>query len=284
MFIEQTLEPNLERIEKIIADALAEDIGSGDETAALIPQDANAKLVFVTREKLIMAGGFIVPLVFASLDKNISTKVLVKEGEKAEQGSALIEVNGNARAILTGERVALNLLQRACSVATNTSKYVEKIKGTNAKILDTRKTMPCLRTIDKYAVRIGGGYNHRMGLYDAILIKDNHIAIYGSIKKVLETANKSNLPVEIECDNLAQMEAAIAVGAKFIMLDNMDNASLREAVKINNGRAKLEASGNVNLETIRAIAETGVDFISIGRLTHSVVNVDIGLDVKLESS
>ena len=281
MFIEQTLKPNLKAIEKIITDALAEDIGSGDVTASLIPQDATASLVFVTREQLIMAGGFIVPLVFASLDKNISTKVLVKEGEKAEKGSALIEVSGKARAILMGERVALNLLQRACSVATNTSKYVDKIKGTNAKILDTRKTMPCLRALDKYAVRIGGGYNHRIGLYDAILIKDNHIAVYGSIKKVLEEANKSNLPVEIECDNLAQMQDALAAGAKFIMLDNMDNKSLREAVKINNGRAKLEASGNVSLETISAIAETGVDFISIGRLTHSVVNVDIGLDIKI---
>ena len=281
MFIKQTLEPNFKAIEKIIADALAEDIGSGDATAALIPQDATANLAFVNREPLIMAGGFIAPLVFANLDKNITTRILVKEGQKAEQGSALIEVSGNARAILTGERVALNLLQRACSVATNTSKYVEKIKGTKAKILDTRKTMPCLRAIDKYAVRIGGAYNHRMGLYDAILIKDNHIAIYGSIKKVLETANKSNLPVEIECDNLAQMEEAVAAGAKFIMLDNMTNEQLFEAVKINNGRAKLEASGNVNLETIRAIAETGVDLISIGRLTHSIVNVDIGLDIEI---
>ncbi|MEI7669095.1 MAG: carboxylating nicotinate-nucleotide diphosphorylase, partial [Pseudomonadota bacterium] len=242
-----------------------------------------ANLKFVNREEIIFCGGFIVPLVFARLDNEIKTEIKITEGQKTPKNTTLIEVSGNARKILTCERVALNLLQRMSSVATLTAKYVDAVKDTKAIILDTRKTMPCLREIDKYAVRIAGAKNHRMRLDDAILIKDNHIAITGSVKsayKLAENGNKENLMIIVECDNIAQMEEALVAGAKRIMLDNMNLAELKKAVKINNGRAKLEASGNVNLTNINEIAETGIDFISIGRLTHSANSVDIGLDIK----
>ncbi|MEI6729735.1 MAG: carboxylating nicotinate-nucleotide diphosphorylase [Pseudomonadota bacterium] len=277
---------NQKEIDRIIDSALSEDIGKGDITAnLLIPETAKAHLVFKNREAMIMGGGFIVPQVFARLNPHIICKVNVEEGKLLEQANALIEVSGQGRAILSGERVALNLLQRISSIATNTAKYVQAVKGTNAIILDTRKTIPGLREIDKYGVRIGGGQNHRMRLDDAILIKDNHIAICGGISGALQKAiagNSGNLPIEIECDTIEQFKQALAAGATRIMLDNMPPEKLSQAVKINAGKAKLEASGNVNLQNIRKIAETGVDFISIGRLTHSVSNVDIGLDIEIE--
>lgn len=275
---------DFKEVERIISGALAEDIGTGDATAnLLVPESATATLVFVTREPVIMCGGEVVKQVFATVNKAITCKLLVKDGTKANKGDKLIEVSGPARAILTGERTALNLLQRMSAVATLTARYVDTVKGTNAIILDTRKTMPGLRVLDKYAVKTGGAQNHRMRLDDGILIKDNHIALCGGIKQVLEktfAGNSKNLPVEIECDTLEQVKEALA-GATRIMLDNMSYAEMREAVQLAKGKAKLEASGGVSLETVRAIAETGVDYISVGRLTHSAPNVDIGLDVEI---
>lgn len=274
---------DFKEVERIISGALAEDIGTGDATAnLLVPETATATLVFVTREPVIMCGGNIVKQVFAQVNKAITCKLLVKDGVTASKGDKLIEVNGPARAILTAERTALNLLQRMSAVATLAARYVEAVKGTNAIILDTRKTMPGLRVLDKYAVRTGGATNHRMRLDDGILIKDNHIALCGGIKQVLEktfAGNTGNLPVEIECDTLEQVKESLAAGATRIMLDNMSYEHMREAVQLAKGKAKLEASGGVSLETVRAIAETGVDYISVGRITHSAPNVDIGLDV-----
>ncbi len=280
------MKPNVKEVERIIAASLAEDIGSGDVTANLLmPGNAVARLAFVNREAMVMCGGRVVQMVFAHVDPEIKTVIKVEEGKTAAAGTALIEVQGNARAILTAERVALNLLQRMSSVATIAARYVEAVRGTKAVILDTRKTMPGLRELDKYAVRTGGATNHRMRLDDGILIKDNHIAVCGSITAAFERAVKGNankLPIEIECDTLEQVREALAAGAERIMLDNMSLDNMREAVKINGGRIKFEASGNARLENVRAIAETGVDFISVGRLTNSVQNVDIGLDVMVE--
>ncbi len=282
------MEVNLKEVGRIIAAALAEDIGAGDVTAQLlIPETATATLTFVNREPLTMCGGWIVPRVFAHVNAAVATTVHVTEGRNASHPTALIEVSGNARAILTAERTALNLLQRMCAVATNATKYVEAVQGTKAVVLDTRKTMPGLRELYKYAVRTGGASNHRMRLDAAILIKDNHIAVCGSVALAFRRAqegNAGNLPIEIECDTLAQVQEALAAGAVRIMLDNMSLEQVREAVRINNWRAKLEASGNVSLANVRAVAETGVDFISVGRLTSSVVNVDIGLDVVVKEA
>jgi nicotinate-nucleotide pyrophosphorylase (carboxylating) len=277
------MEPNIEEVERIIAAALAEDIGGGDITAQLlIPEQAAARLVFINREAMAMCGGWIVPRVFAQVDSDIRTVIHADEGKQVAEGTRLIEVQGRARPILAAERVALNLLQRMSSVATVTARYVQAVAGTRAVILDTRKTMPGLRALDKYAVRTGGGRNHRMRLDDGILIKDNHIAVCGGVAVALERANAGNaagLPVEVECDTLAQVEEALAHGATRIMLDNMRLDQMREAVRLNRGRALLEASGNVTPDTVRAVAETGVDCISVGRLTSSVQSVDIGLDM-----
>jgi nicotinate-nucleotide pyrophosphorylase (carboxylating) len=280
------MEPNFKEVERIIINALAEDIGKGDVTGELlIPAEARAKLSFINREPLVMCCSSVVSRVFAHIDNDIKTTTHISDGRRVPPKTLLIEVEGSARNILTAERVALNLLQRMCSVATLTALYVKAVHGTGVIILDTRKTMPGLREIDKFAVRAGGGKNHRMRLDDAMLIKDNHVALCGGIRLALERAkagNNDKLSIEIECDTLAQVEEALAAGAERIMLDNMDVPTLKEAVKYVAGRAALEASGNVNINNVRQIAETGVDFISIGRLTHSVPNVDIGLDVVLE--
>ncbi len=281
------MEPNTKEVERIIAAALAEDIGSGDITAQLlIPSAASVQLAFINREPMVVAGAWIVPKVFAHMDSTIKTTIHISEGKRVAAGTRLIEVIGNARSILATERVALNLLQRMSSVATTTSRYVQAVAGTKAIILDTRKTMPGLRELDKYAVCTGGGQNHRMRLDDGILIKDNHIAVCGGVAVALERANAGNihhLPVEVECDTLAQVEEALACGAIRIMLDNMTLEQMCEAVRMNQGRAVLEASGNVTLDTVRAVAETGVDYISVGRLTNSVQSVDIGLDIVMET-
>ncbi len=278
---------NFKEVERIISSALAEDIGTGDATAQLlVPESATATLAMVTREPIIMCGGIIVPRVFAQVHEAIACNVHVAEGSKAAAGTTLIEVRGPARAILTAERTALNLLQRMCAVASLAATYADAVKGTKAIILDTRKTMPCLRELDKYAVRVSGARNHRMRLDDGILIKDNHIALCGGVAQALALATAGNhkqLPIEIECDTLAQVEEALNAGATAILLDNMDNDTLRQAVALNRGRAALEASGGVSLASVRAIAETGVDFISVGRITHSAPNVDIGLDVVIEN-
>lgn len=282
------MEPDFKDVERIITAALAEDVGLGDATAELlVPETATARLSFSNREPVTICGIGIVPRVFAQLDKTIKVQSHVKDGEALPAGTRILDVAGPARAILTGERTALNLLQRMSSVATLTARYVQAVKGTKAIILDTRKTMPGLRVLDKFAVRTGGGKNHRMRLDDGILIKDNHIALAGSVTQAMLLALKGNiekgLPIEIECDTLLQVQEALAAGAKSILLDNMSLKDMREAVGLTLGRATLEASGNVSLETVRAIAETGVDFISVGRLTHSAPNVDIGLDVTIDN-
>lgn len=281
------MEPNAKEVERIIKAALAEDIGTGDVTThMLIPENATAKLAFVTREPMVMCGGWIVAKVFAKLAKDIKVRVHVAEGKHAKAGTELITVEGNARAILAGERVALNLLMRMSSIATIAARYVEAVQGTKAVILDTRKTMPGLRILDKYAVKTGGADNHRMRLDDAIVIKDNHVAMCGGITTAFKKITLENiklLPVIVECDHLRQVEEALAAGAERILLDNMSVEELREAVRITKGRAKLEASGNVTLQSVRIVADTGVDFISVGRLTSSVQNIDIGLDIVLKN-
>jgi nicotinate-nucleotide pyrophosphorylase (carboxylating) len=276
-----------EEIARIIESALAEDIGKGDITSELlIPADKQAALAIVSREPLVCCGlDTVVAPVFLAVSSDITFEARKKDGEWTASGEGLATVTGPARALLTAERTALNLLQRMCGVATLTARYVEVAKGTKAAILDTRKTMPGLRALDKYAVRTGGGQNHRMRLDDMLLIKDNHIALAGSIKQALALAgegNTSGLKIVVECDTLEQAKEAAECGADRILLDNMSPAQLQAAVALLGGRIPLEASGGVNLETVRAIAECGVDYISVGALTHSAAAVDIGLDITLD--
>jgi len=273
---------DLEKIDKIIKNALDEDIGEGDITSFLtIGDDEKTSMAFVSRENIVVCGLDIIARLFEIFDSKIEFSPLKKDGEIAKNGEKIATVSGSAKSILTTERTALNLLQHLCGIATKTHEYVEAIKGTNAKILDTRKTTPCLRVLEKYAVRTGGGQNHRMRLDDGILIKDNHIHIAGGIKEALIKAKEGNnkgLKIEIECDTLEQLSQAIEAGADIILLDNMSAEDLKEAVSISGGKVKLEASGGITLENINEIAKTGVDFISVGAITHSARNVDIGLD------
>jgi nicotinate-nucleotide pyrophosphorylase (carboxylating) len=266
-------------IEDFLIRALEEDIGPGDVTGnTTIPADKQAKFAMNARQELVVCGVTFLPVLFALIDPAVKVTINVEEGQKVAPGTTLAELTGPARALLAGERTALNLVQQLSGVATLTRRYVTAVEGTGATILDTRKTIPGLRHLQKYAVTCGGGKNHRMGLYDAVMIKDNHIAVAGSIAAAVSAARAAGVPVEVECDTLTQVDEALAAGADIIMFDNMDNASLREAVKKVAGRAITEASGNVSLETVRAIAETGVDTISVGKLTHSAIAVDIGLD------
>lgn len=261
---------------------LAEDIGTGDITSALtIPDAQSGSYRFVAREAMVVCGLPFLKMLFALLDDGLAFEPLQEEGAQVEAGATLARISGKVRPILAGERVALNLLQHLCGVATLTAACVAEVSGTGVRILDTRKTTPGLRAFDKYAVRIGGGTNHRMRLDDAVLIKDNHIAAAGSIttalRKVAEGAPQG-IEVTVECDTLAQLDEALFAGAKRILLDNMSISQLRDAVKRNTSFAFLEASGNMRPGNLRAVAETGVDAISIGALTHSIRCVDIGLD------
>lgn len=254
-------------------------MGAGDVTvAATIPTDMQGNFTFVAREKLVVCGLDVVAQVFALLSPNIVFTPSVTEGQGVAAGTKLAAVQGSVSHILTGERVALNLMQRMSGVATITNQYVQAVKGTKAIIRDTRKTMPNLRVLDKYSVRIGGGQNHRMRLDDAILIKDNHIAACGSVKIAIEKAKHQKLPITVECDTLEQVAQALSAGADAILLDNMSPEMLTQAVTQVNRKIKLEASGGITLSNVRAVAETGVDYIAIGALTHSVRAVDIGLD------
>lgn len=270
-------------IQAFLMDALQEDIGHGDITSnAVIPEGASGNYVFRAREAMTVSGSPFIPMIFAMLDESVRVELKVEEGQDVPAGTIMAEVSGSVRAVLAGERVALNMLQHLSGIATATYAYVKAVEGTSAKIVDTRKTLPGWRELQKYAVRCGGGQNHRMGLYDGVLIKDNHIVIAGSVHAAVQAA-KQGVPVmtqvEVECDTFEQVEEAIAAGADIILLDNMDNATLGKAVAAAKAKGiTTEASGNVNLETVRGIAETGVDVISIGRLTHSVRAVDIGLD------
>ncbi len=273
-------------INKLIETALQEDIGSGDVTTeATVPNSSMSKAFVNAREDLVLCGLNIVQAIFKKLDPSICIEPLHYDGEKIRNGETIATIKGRTKPILTGERVALNFLQRLSGVATLTNTYAEKIKGTNAKILDTRKTTPGLRKLEKYAVLCGGGHNHRIGLYDQILVKDNHIAalknekpnpIAAAVKRSRESY--PSFIVEIEADNLNQVCQAVEAGADIVLLDNMKINQIKEAVAIAKGRVKLEVSGGVNLNTVREIAETGVDFISVGALTHSARAVDIALD------
>ena len=268
-----------QEIQDIIIRALHEDIGRGDVTViATIPVEAQGSFKFVAREKMVVCGSEIAAHVFGQHSPEIHFRNLVKDGEMVNPGTMIATVEGPTASILTGERVALNLWQRMSGIATLTHEYVEAVKGTKAIIRDTRKTMPGLRVLDKYAVRMGGGQNHRMRLDDAVLIKDNHIAACGTVTAAVQKARSQNLPVTVECDTLQQVEEALKAGVDSILLDNMSPELLRQAVALVKGKVKLEASGGVTLKNVRAIAETGVDYIAIGALTHSARSVDIGLD------
>lgn len=275
-----------EEIRRAVEAALAEDVGSGDATTiATVPENATARAVMRGREPLCVAGIAFAEEAFAQMSRAIVVRREAQDGQSIAAGEVLLRVSGPARAILTAERVALNFIQRLSGVATATARYVQAIRGTEAKILDTRKTTPGWRRFEKYAVACGGGRNHRIGLYDMILIKDNHLAALVNEQPNAVTAAVRRaracypqLKVEVEADTLEQAGQAADAGADYILLDNMKPEQLREAVRLINRRSQTEASGGVNLETVRAIAASGVDFISIGALTHSARAVDIGLD------
>ncbi len=267
----------------IVRAALAEDLGrAGDITAqACVPADARLTADFVARRGGVVAGLACVRLAMAELDPGVRIDLLSADGQAVPAGTTLVRVSGSARAILTAERTALNLLGRLCGIATLTQDFVDAVAGTSAKITDTRKTTPGLRALEKYAVRCGGGVNHRFGLDDAILIKDNHVAACGSVGEAVRRAKAFAghlVKVEVEVDSLLQLREALAHDPDVIMLDNFTVDDMREAVKLVDGRIKLEASGGITLDTVRTFAETGVDVISVGALTHSAKVLDIGLD------
>jgi nicotinate-nucleotide pyrophosphorylase (carboxylating) len=277
-----------EEIRLAMEASLAEDVGPGDVTTlATVPPNAQAAAVIAAREPMVVAGLGFAMEAFRLLSREIDLVEQCADGDKIPPGRSLLNIRGQARAILTAERVALNFLQRLSGVATLTRSFVDAVAGTNARILDTRKTTPGWRRFEKYAVACGGGQNHRMGLFDLVLIKDNHLmALRGerpnAIAAAVMRARQAypNLQVEVEADTLTQVEQALEAGADTILLDNMSLEDLRAAVKLAGGRAKLEASGGVNANTVRAIAETGVDYISVGAITHSARAMDIGLDFK----
>jgi nicotinate-nucleotide pyrophosphorylase (carboxylating) len=262
--------------------ALAEDVGSGDITAQLIAPETRARAQVISREPAILCGIAWFDAVFKQLDSQTQIIWYVQDGEMINPEQSLCTLTGTARTLLTGERTALNFLQLLSGTATKTQQYVKAIRGTKTQILDTRKTLPGLRQAQKYAVSCGDGTNHRMGLYDAFLIKENHIMAAGSIAKAIVAArhNAEHLPVEIEVETLAQVSEALTAGADSLLLDNFTLPQLREAVALVQGKIKLEASGGVTLETIRAIAETGVDFISVGALTKDVQAIDLSMRVQ----
>jgi nicotinate-nucleotide pyrophosphorylase (carboxylating) len=275
-----------EEIRRAVQAALAEDVGSGDVTSlATVPESATLEVAMVAREPLVVAGLAFAEEAFRQLSEKLKIEPGAKDGQALGKGDVLLHILGPARAILTAERTVLNFVQRLSGVATLTAQYVKAVSGTQAQILDTRKTTPGWRRFEKYAVKCGGGVNHRIGLFDLVLIKDNHLAALRAEKHNAITAAVSRarakypqLKVEVEADTLEQVVQAVDAGTDIILLDNMSNEQLREAVKLVAGRAKTEASGGVNLQTVRGIAETGVDFISVGALTHSARAVDIGLD------
>lgn len=267
-------------IQRNVAASLAEDIGTGDLTARLVPEQSEARGRVITREPAVICGTAWFDAAFAALSPAARVLWHVKDGDRVEAGQELCEVLARARVLLTAERTALNFLQLLSGTATVTRSFVDAVAGTGAKIVDTRKTLPGLRLAQKYAVAVGGGVNHRIGLYDGILVKENHIIAAGGIREVVEQARTiapSNVFIEVEVESLEELHEALDAGVGMILLDNMSLDEMREAVRINNGRAELEASGGVNLERVRAIAETGVDRISIGSLTKDVRALDLSL-------
>ena len=274
----------LDQVQTMIARALSEDIGDGDVTAlCTISPTTTLSGQFLAKEMGVVAGLEVVGLTFALVDEAVQFTPLIADGDQVEIGQVIATVEGPGQALLSGERVALNFLQRMSGIATLTRRFVEVVQSTSAVILDTRKTAPGLRPLDKWAVRLGGGQNHRFGLYDMVLVKDNHIAAVGSISEAVarvRAKDERGRPIEVEVKTLAELQEALPLGVDRIMLDNMSLAEMREAVQLTNGRVPLEASGNVALDTVAAIAATGVDYISIGMLTHSVEALDISLELE----
>ncbi|MCP3728970.1 carboxylating nicotinate-nucleotide diphosphorylase [Sphingomonas sp. MG17] len=267
-------------LDAFVAATLAEDVQGGDVTsAAVIPADAAFTGVMDSRDAIVAAGLPIAAAFFRALDPAVEIEILAEEGARVAAGSDLMRLRGNARALLTAERSALNTVQHLSGIATMTRSYVDKIAGTGATLLDTRKTIPGLRRLEKYATRMGGATNHRMGLWDAAMIKDNHVAVAGSVGEAVRRAVAAGIErIIVEVDRVHQIEPALAAGATHLLLDNMDPPTLRGAVTLIGGRVPSEASGGVRLDTIRAIAETGVTYVSVGRLTQSAPAADIGLD------
>jgi nicotinate-nucleotide pyrophosphorylase (carboxylating) len=265
---------------------LAEDVGSGGDvtSAATIAEDARFMAEMNCRQPIVVAGLQVAEAFFRALDADVRIETLVRDGEAVEAGTVLMRLQGNARAMLTAERSALNTLQHLSGIATMTRQYVNAIAGTGGTLLDTRKTIPGLRALEKYAARMGGAQNHRMRLDDGLLIKDNHVGVAGGVAEAVRAAKAANtgLQVQVEVDSIDQIEPALTAGAERLLLDNMPPPMLREAVALVAGRVPLEASGGVNLDTIRAIAETGVNYISVGRITQSAPAVDIGLDYSMQ--
>jgi len=264
-----------------ITRVLEEDVGTGDVTTlGTVPEKHNLKLVMNAREDMVLSGIELAAAFFKKLDPKMQITVLAKDGDHIKKGAAMMRVCGSARAILTAERAALNTLQHLSGIATQTARFVGELEGTGTILLDTRKTIPGLRKLEKYATTCGGAQNHRQGLYDAILIKDNHIVAAGGIRKAIRGAKalEAGVPLEVECDTLDQLAIALEEGVDLVLLDNMTLGQLSEAVKMAKGKCKIEASGGVKLETIRAIAMTGVEYISTSKITQSAPAVDIGLD------
>jgi len=278
----------VEYVQHLVRTALAEDVGAGDiTTEATVPAETRAQAVIVAKEPAVVAGLPLAVSVFAELDRQLRVEQLVAEGTHVGANTEVLRLTGSARAILTGERTALNFIQRLSGIATVTREFVKGVAGTNAVILDTRKTTPTLRTLEKYAVAVGGGTNHRMGLFDAMMVKDNHRAVLARLGDqalaqaiALVRRNYPVAPIIVEADSLTDVAAALAAGAQHILLDNMTNDELREAVQLVAGRAKTEASGGVRLDTVAEIAATGVDYISVGALTHSARAMDFSLEVR----
>ena len=270
-------------IDKIIEQALLEDIGTGDiTTESIIPSNLKTKGIIKASEEGVVAGLDIACLVFQKLDSKIIFQKKTIDGRKVVRGKELAEIIGSARTILKGERIALNFLQRMCGIATITSKFCQEVKDFPVRIVDTRKTTPGLRILEKYAVSMGGGHNHRFGLYDAVLIKDNHITVAGGIRSAVNSVRKQishTVKIEVEVENLSQLQDALKVKADIIMLDNMDLDTMEKAVKKAKSKALIEASGGITLGKVRKIAQTGVDLISIGSPTHSVKSLDINMKI-----
>lgn len=279
------MELNPIAVEEMVRRALMEDIGPGDiTTEATVPADLQTTAVIIAKEDGVLCGQTVAKAVFQALDPSLTYEMLVPEGATVTPGLEVARISGRARSILTAERVALNFMQRMSGIATTTRKLSDLIKYYHARLVETRKTTPGLRMIEKYAVRVGGGINHRYGLHDAVLIKDNHIAVSGGIRQAVINARKVSSHVsrvEVEVENLEQLQEALEVGADIVLLDNMDPDTMRKAVEINGGKAKLEASGGITAANLEEVARTGVDIISMGALTHSVKALDLSLEIAL---
>jgi len=277
---------DLRLLQDTLLAALREDVGTGDLTSrATVPENARAVARYTTKQALVVAGVHVALEIVRLVDPRIEAKPLIGDGTSVPTGAALAEIRGSARSILIAERTSLNYLQRMCGIATLTRQYVDRIHGTRARIVDTRKTAPGLRVLDKYAVTCGGGMNHRMGLFDGVLIKNNHVAFHSTVGKAVQEARRRLghlVKIEVEVRDLQQLQTALDAGADVILLDNFDPAETRKAVAIVNGRVPLESSGGILLDTVRDFAEAGVDYISVGALTHSPVAADVHLRVTPE--